>query len=217
MPSGVVLIICALSSSDFRSLLPNPLFVHVVTQPADRRKTVIVDLWLCFPCFAFHNCSHPCLTLGYSPSPRALLRHLLNTQISRDWACRVVLAVGEREARLQATEMFRSRDPPRFVCPECHEFGCSDADGLDEHLLNRVWHKTHAALQARERAIFRLSALFLKRAASWHKSAITGTIVFAAAETSHRTPPPSPPFFVLFNQCVPPSHVRCYLSFANTL
>lgn len=68
-------------------------------------------------------------------------------KISRDWAKRVILVVGEREARLQAAEVFRGREPPRFVCPLCHEFGCSTADGLDEHLRETTWHEVNAALQ----------------------------------------------------------------------
>lgn len=75
------------------------------------------------------------------------VHHRALLQISRDWARRLILVVCEREARLQAAESFRGRDPPRFVCPECHEFGCSTPDGLDEHLANSSWHETHAALQ----------------------------------------------------------------------
>ena len=59
----------------------------------------------------------------------------------------MILAVGEREARLEAADKFRGTDPPRFVCPECHEYGCSSADGLDEHLRNTSWHDVQAALQ----------------------------------------------------------------------
>lgn len=59
----------------------------------------------------------------------------------------MILVVGEREARLQAAERFRGLDPPRFVCPECHEFGCSTADALDEHLGDEPWHAVNAALQ----------------------------------------------------------------------
>lgn len=70
-------------------------------------------------------------------------------QISRGWARRVLLAVSEREARLEAAERFRGRDPPLFVCPECHEFGCSTRQGLDEHLSNASWHETHAAVQVK--------------------------------------------------------------------
>lgn len=55
--------------------------------------------------------------------------------------------VGEREARLRAVEVFRGREPPRFVCPLCHEFGCSTAEGLDEHLRETTWHEVNAALQ----------------------------------------------------------------------
>ncbi|CAM9766400.1 unnamed protein product, partial [Ectocarpus sp. 4 AP-2014] len=40
-------------------------------------------------------------------------------------------------------------DPPRFVCPECHEFGCSTVDALDEHLGDEPWHAVNAALQER--------------------------------------------------------------------
>lgn len=65
----------------------------------------------------------------------------------------MILAVGEREARLRAAEVFRGRDPPRFVCPECHEFGCSTAGGLDEHLRDTgAWHRVNEALQVRRRA-----------------------------------------------------------------
>lgn len=69
-------------------------------------------------------------------------------QISRDWARRVILAVGEREARLEAMERFRGVDPPCLVCPECREFGCSTSDALGEHLRdNEAWHVEHAALE----------------------------------------------------------------------
>lgn len=76
--------------------------------------------------------------------PRALV---IPRQLSHAWARRVVLAVGEREARLQAAERFRDANKPRFVCPECHEFGCSSADSLNYHLLDTSWHATHASLQ----------------------------------------------------------------------
>lgn len=74
-------------------------------------------------------------------------------ELSRNWARRVILAVGEREARLEAMEIFRGNgvgNAPRFVCPECHEFGCSATDGLDEHRRENVsWHAVHAALKVR--------------------------------------------------------------------
>lgn len=72
----------------------------------------------------------------------------VQTQISRHWARRVILAVGEREARLEAMERFRGMEPPRLVCPECREFGCSTPDALGEHLRdNEAWHAAHAALE----------------------------------------------------------------------
>lgn len=74
-------------------------------------------------------------------------------QISRDWARRVILAVGEREARLEAAERFRISEPPRFVCPECHEFGCSSASLLDEHLRDESWHDIHVILQVFSRRV----------------------------------------------------------------
>ncbi|CAM9368730.1 unnamed protein product, partial [Sphacelaria rigidula] len=65
----------------------------------------------------------------------------------RAWARRVILAVGERDARLQAADIFRDSNMPRFLCPECHEFGCSSADTLDYHLSDTKWHANHASLQ----------------------------------------------------------------------
>ncbi|CAM9590049.1 unnamed protein product, partial [Scytosiphon promiscuus] len=70
-------------------------------------------------------------------------------EVARDWARRVVLAVGEREARLESAERFRGHHPPRFVCPLCHEFGSSTQDGLDEHVRDASWHDVNAALQER--------------------------------------------------------------------
>ena len=86
------------------------------------------------------------------PSPPTMSQPTLfvgREKLSRDWARRVVLAVGEREARLEATDRFRGADPPRYVCPQCHEYGCSSADGLDEHLRNTSWHDVQTALQVR--------------------------------------------------------------------
>lgn len=74
-------------------------------------------------------------------------------QVTRDWARRVILTVGEREARLETTERFRGDSPPRFVCPVCHEFGCSTADALDEHVRDASWHDVNAALQVRRNVV----------------------------------------------------------------
>lgn len=71
-------------------------------------------------------------------------------KISKDWARRVILTAGEREARLEAAERFRGGDPPRFICPECNEFGCSSAEALTDHLHETSWHEMHAALRVRQ-------------------------------------------------------------------
>lgn len=92
----------------------------------------------------------------------------VQVQISRDWARRVILAVAEREARLEAMERFRGVDPPRFVCPECHEFGCSTSDALGAHLRdNEAWHAEHAALEVGDLRVEARSIYLLPSACPW--------------------------------------------------